>query len=130
MIRTTCLALFVAVLIGCGGESPKELVVGRWKPSGEAMGFELEVVCDGTLIAYAFGNKMPDKSWKLKEETDKGVTLAVRDPSGKEETMVFEFSDDNKAKLTMTSPDEDVLDTVINMVRTTGPRPKPMFPNP
>jgi uncharacterized protein (TIGR03066 family) len=108
------LALFV---VGCGGGSAKDKLVGKWSAKEKVMGDkEIEIVTeftkDGKVIAEITGLGKKEGTYKVIDDKTLEVTMKGPDEKDKTEKGPFKIEGD---KLTLT--DDKGKDTVMTRVK-------------
>lgn len=94
-------SFLAAFLIGCGSDSPDELIVGRWFYEEEtSAGFEF--FSDGTAIGFD-GNDSTEVDWSISEDT-----LKLANPSG-DDVLLMNIEELTENRLVLSVEDQELV---------------------
>ena len=101
LVGLLSVSFLAALLIGCGSDSPDELIVGRWFYEEEtSAGFEF--FSDGTAIGFD-GNDSTEVDWSISEDT-----LKLANPSG-HDVLLTNIEELTENRLVLSVEDQELV---------------------
>lgn len=101
LTRMMIVVLLIAVLAGCGGKSPSELIVGRWIYEEDTdCGFEFYT--NGDVVSFS-GSRSEEAEWSISEDT-----LKLTNPRGSE-FLLMDIIEVTKDRLILYADDQEIV---------------------